>query len=240
MSSAGKNIRKIRTLKGYSQNAFAELFDVKRANIGAYEEGRAEPKTELVIEIAKFFGISMELLLTRELTVNELSRFELKHQGLDQSMVSESTEPYAAAAPTTDVHIPIIRASVFAAFLQRHDFPERFTAPGLQLPVGWKDADCAFEVAGPEMEVKGQGLKLGDLVLAKKVQPDADGQLPAGYIYILVDEHEYVILRLVQGDEGLHFSPDSPDYSSRKADFKRYREIWRGVGKLSRSLNPPF
>ena len=40
MSYIGKNIKKLRSVKGLSQAKFAELFDIKRASIGAYEEGR--------------------------------------------------------------------------------------------------------------------------------------------------------------------------------------------------------
>ena len=57
MSYFGKNIRKIRSLKSLSQQAFAELFDLKRGTLGAYEEGRSEPKLETLIKIANYFSI---------------------------------------------------------------------------------------------------------------------------------------------------------------------------------------
>ncbi|MTI32320.1 helix-turn-helix domain-containing protein, partial [Xanthovirga aplysinae] len=49
MSYIGKNIRKIRSVKKLSQAAFAQLFDLGRATVGAYEEGRAEPKIDTII-----------------------------------------------------------------------------------------------------------------------------------------------------------------------------------------------
>ncbi|WP_452598284.1 helix-turn-helix domain-containing protein, partial [Pontimicrobium sp. MEBiC01747] len=76
MSFFGKNIKKIRGVKGLSQQAFAEIFDLKRATLGAYEEGRSEPKIETIIKIANYFSISIDALLTSELTVNELLRFK--------------------------------------------------------------------------------------------------------------------------------------------------------------------
>ncbi len=75
MSLFGKNIRKIRTIKQLTQTQFAELFSITRASTGAYEEGRAEPKTELVSAVAKYFSISLDGLLTRQLTVNEILNF---------------------------------------------------------------------------------------------------------------------------------------------------------------------
>ena len=51
-----------------SQSAFADVFGLKRTAVGAYEEERAEPKVELFVKIAKYFGISLEDLLCRSLS----------------------------------------------------------------------------------------------------------------------------------------------------------------------------
>lgn len=71
----GKNLKKIRSVHGMSQQEFAELFDLKRATLGAYEEDRSNPKLETIIKIAKHFSIGLEQLVTKELTVNQLLRF---------------------------------------------------------------------------------------------------------------------------------------------------------------------
>jgi len=76
MSYFGKNIKKIRKVKNLSQQAFADLFELKRATLGAYEEGRSEPKIETIIKVANYFSIYIDQLLTRELTVNELLKFK--------------------------------------------------------------------------------------------------------------------------------------------------------------------
>ncbi len=71
----GKNIKKIRSIRGLSQQEFADLFDLKRGTLGAYEEGRSNPKLETVIKIANHFSIGIEALLMGELTVNKLLKF---------------------------------------------------------------------------------------------------------------------------------------------------------------------
>jgi DNA-binding XRE family transcriptional regulator len=55
MGVIGKNVRKIRTVKKLSQAAFAEIFNLARPSVGAYEEERSEPKLETVIQIASLF-----------------------------------------------------------------------------------------------------------------------------------------------------------------------------------------
>jgi len=75
MSKIGSNIRKIRSVKALSQSDFALLFKLTRASIGSYEEGRAEPKIDTAIEIAKYFSISLSDIFTKDLTVNQLTNF---------------------------------------------------------------------------------------------------------------------------------------------------------------------
>lgn len=71
----GKNLKKIRSVHGLSQQQFADIFDLKRGTLGAYEENRSNPKLETVIRIANHFSIGVEDLLISELTVNKLLKF---------------------------------------------------------------------------------------------------------------------------------------------------------------------
>ena len=76
MSYFGKNVKKIRGVKNLSQTAFSELFNLSRASIGAYEEGRAEAKLDTIIQIANYFSITVDELVNKELTVNDLYHFD--------------------------------------------------------------------------------------------------------------------------------------------------------------------
>ncbi|MGB1316008.1 MAG: helix-turn-helix domain-containing protein [Chitinophagales bacterium] len=78
MSIIGKNIKKIRLLKNLNQQAMGDLLGIGRGSIGSYEEGRAEPKLETIINIAKHFNLNLDMFLTKELTVNDLSDFANK------------------------------------------------------------------------------------------------------------------------------------------------------------------
>ena len=76
MSQIGNNIKKLRKVKGLSQQAFADVFNLTRGNISSYEELRAEPRIEVILQIAKYFSIPVSELLERQLTVNEILNFE--------------------------------------------------------------------------------------------------------------------------------------------------------------------
>ena len=67
MTQIGKNIKKIRSVNGLSQQSFADLFSLTRGNISSYEESRAEPKIEVMIKIANYFGIPLSDLIEQDL-----------------------------------------------------------------------------------------------------------------------------------------------------------------------------
>lgn len=77
MSKFGKNIKKIRNVRGLTQAQLAEMIEVNRGVISSYEEGRAEPKIETIIKTAEIFQLSIDLLLKNSVTVNQLSGFSL-------------------------------------------------------------------------------------------------------------------------------------------------------------------
>lgn len=75
MTKIGSNIKKIRTTKGLSQQAFSELFGLTRGNISSYEENRAEPRIETVIQIANYFNIPLNQFITRNLSIHEILKY---------------------------------------------------------------------------------------------------------------------------------------------------------------------
>jgi transcriptional regulator with XRE-family HTH domain len=77
MNKISENLKKIRSVKKLSQLDLAEILEIGRHNIGAYEEGRATPKTETLIKIANIFSIELEKVLTKNLTVNDILGFDL-------------------------------------------------------------------------------------------------------------------------------------------------------------------
>lgn len=76
MSFFGANIKTIRQAKGLSQQAFADLFDLNRGVIGAYEEGRSEPKISTLLTVVHYFNLDLDKFLTVPLTIDDLNKPE--------------------------------------------------------------------------------------------------------------------------------------------------------------------
>lgn len=77
MSYFAQNLKKIRLAKKLNQTDFANLFGLTRSAVGAYEEQRAEPKIDKIIEIANYFGIDVGKLIANKLTINEILKYDI-------------------------------------------------------------------------------------------------------------------------------------------------------------------
>ena len=71
-----KNFKKLRLFKSLNQTEFSDLFGITRSSVGSYEEGRAEPKLETLLKVADYFKLTVDDIIRKELTVNQIARFE--------------------------------------------------------------------------------------------------------------------------------------------------------------------
>lgn len=68
MSIFSENIRLLRGKKNLSQQSFAESLGISRVRYSKYEDGRSEAPYEILIRISKFFNVSIDLLLTLDIS----------------------------------------------------------------------------------------------------------------------------------------------------------------------------
>jgi transcriptional regulator with XRE-family HTH domain len=239
MSFVGKNIRKLRTVKKLSQASFAELFGLARPSVGAYEEGRSEPKMETLIQIAQHFGLSVDLLLTKELTVNELYHFDIFQEQL--ATPPPASTPSAAEAPT-DVTPYVTGSRSLEYIVHHHDAAFIDGLPWVKLPHQLSGPTRAFEIRGAEMQLpKQRGLRHKDLVLCTRVSK-AQPNVQIGSIYVFVTPGKILVRRVAQklaDGQRLYLKADNADYSSQEFELAQALEIWEVKGVFTTHLRPP-
>ncbi len=236
MSKIGKNIRKIRVVKKLSQASFAQIFNLARPSVGAYEEGRAEPKIETVLLIAQYFGLSVDTLLTRELTINDLYRFDsLKRK--NSSPPDERIQPRTPPVVMNTAVVLINRHMDYIEGFENYDFIDslpRFHFPGINTLEA-----RAFEVDGDSMSFENKGIIEGDLAICGNTVEDGS-VLNAGALYGLVTKNQINIRRLKSSGKKPVFLCDNPDWPSEEYNLKDLLEIRPMYAVYSRSLNPPI
>ena len=180
MSLIGKNIKKIRTVKKLSQARFAELFSISRASIGSYEEERAEPKIDNIIEIANYFSIDLNLILKKELTVNEISGFELT----DNKMLSGFENNLIKKKSEDSKRINYISDTSIKSFINLILNNEKWVGKTIELPPSLdKETSIAFSHNDNAMILNNEGIAMSDIVFGQKTDVE---QVFNGYTYIVV------------------------------------------------------
>lgn len=156
MNQIGKNIKKIRNVKGLSQQAFADLFHLTRGNISSYEEFRAEPKLDVLIRIAKYFGIPLSDFIEKDLSVNELLHYNTE-------FVLETEKLKIAQQLTRVPYIPILYMDDYILNYQNENFI--MNLPSLVLPGGSKSKLIAMEAGSQETLPSGYTFNNGDTLI---------------------------------------------------------------------------
>lgn len=59
MTELGNKLKSLRIEKGYERSDLARIFEVKKSSIEAWESGKNRPNTQHLIELAKFYKVSM-------------------------------------------------------------------------------------------------------------------------------------------------------------------------------------
>ena len=234
MSVIGKNIKKIRTAKKISQSEFSDLFSLSRASVGSYEEGRAEPRIDTIISIANHFGLSIDALLTKELTFDELYQLNILEHDTSQEIVS----PLAL----TDKDLrkedtPLVTKENYLEYIVNYDHRDYINnLPYVRLPNTQYEKTRAFEVQDNAMEFNGHGLLQGDILSCSPVEKTV---LQESEVYVLVTDQNIFVRRLLNTAPTLQFRPDNPNFPRLDITPGSWRELWKVEGFYSMTLDPP-
>lgn len=80
-------LRELRLEKGVSQDEVADALKVKNYTIGNWERNRAEPNISALVELADYFGCSLDYLLGREDDVGNVTVMGAELNANEQRLV---------------------------------------------------------------------------------------------------------------------------------------------------------
>ena len=181
MGYIGKNIKKIRNIKGLSQQAFGDLFELTRGNISSYEEMRAEPRIDILLQIAKYFSIPLEDFIEKELSVNELLHYK-------SSLVMEP-EKFALAQKI--IPIAFVPGSYIQEYLHNYkDDAYINQLPHISVPYNTtKQRLLAIELVNPDTLPNGHNYVNGDILIFEKIEMENIHRI-SGKLAMIVDKSE--------------------------------------------------
>ncbi len=220
MSFFGKNIKKIRSVKHMSQLEFAALFDLKRGTLGAYEEGRSEPKIDTIIKVSKHFKVSTDQLLTGELTVNQLLNFGADiHEHVEQKNDSNI------------ISIPLVdNAKINSLLVDTWDNKLLSDATPIHIPTK-TEVSLAFQYS-PQlgMQYTSASLSPGDILFVSDTDANTNSENKSTYVVLYMKQLLLIDGTLTNGTIQSTLAPPIPAQDCAK--------IWKVAAKLNTNYQP--
>lgn len=227
MSLISENIKYLRKKLGLTQEQFAERIDIKRSLVGAYEEGRADPRISNLIRMANVFGTSVDILINKD--VSRLSEEELN--------VSKFKRGKEVLAITVDEHqrenIELVPQKAAAGYLNGYADPEYIQElPKFKLPILPTNATYrAFEISGDSM----LPILPGTIIIGEYIDDVRD--IKNGKTYILVTKSEGIVYKRVFNyinDNGkLFLVSDNRQYAPFQIGIEDVLEVWASKAYIS-------
>tara|TARA_Y100001972_G_scaffold73768_1_gene89626 strand:- start:9240 stop:10007 length:768 start_codon:yes stop_codon:yes gene_type:complete len=221
--SISENIKYLRKQAGYTQEQFANEVGIKRSLVGAYEEGRAEPRLQTLQRIGEVLNVTSDALIAKDLTKEDPKKYQKeKIKILSITVDKEDKE-----------NIELIPQKAAAGYLNGYADPEYLSElPRFNLPMLPPNATYrAFEISGDSM----LPLPSGAIVIGKYVESIQD--IKNGKTYVLLTNKEGIVYKRVFNyieEKGkLFLVSDNKSYSAYELDPADLMEIWEAKAFIS-------
>ncbi len=230
MSNIASNLKYLRKKKGLTQQQFADVLEIKRASVGAYEEDRAEPKYELLKKIAEFYELSMDELANDE--INEKWKPMPRSNASNLRVLSVTVD----GADRENIELVPVKAS--AGYLNGYGDPEYVSElPKFSLPMFNQGTYRAFEIKGDSM----LPLASGSIIIGEYVEDWHD--IKAGQTYVVLSKEDGVVYKRVafkfKEDKGLKLVSDNKVYEPYWVEAADILEVWRAKAYISTEMPEP-
>ena len=229
MVKVNENIRFLRKKKGWTQEKFSNKIGIKRSLVGAYEEGRSDPRLNNLLKMCEIFEISLDNILKND--VSNLSEDDyLKSQDQKVKVLSITVDKFG------EENIELINQRASAGYLNSYsDFEFIENLPKFQLPfLHFSGTHRAFEIKGDSM----LPLTSGSIVIGKYV--DNIDFLKDGKTYILLTKEDGIVYKRVEVlDKSLKLISDNKSYEPYVISNNHILEMWEAIAFFSLDFPNP-
>lgn len=220
MSQAGKNLKYLRKLRGWTQEEFAAKLKIKRSLLGAYEEERADPKIEVLEIISNIFKVSLDELLLQDLTAEKTGTYLDKRR--QAKLASGSAE------------IQFVPMKAAAGYLNGYADPEFLDELNtFTLPMLANGTYRAFEIIGDSM----LPTPSGSVIVGEKVENIDD--VKNSSTYIVISKNDGIVYKRVlksnRNKNKVTLISDNPQYQPYQLNSEDILELWQASMVISRA-----
>ena len=222
MSIFSENIRLLRDRQNLTQQKIADDLKITRGRYVKYEDGSSEPPLDLLLKIAKYFNVSIDILLS----------VDIRKYPLEQMVkISENKILVPVAVDSKGENkIEIIPAKASMGYLNGYQDPDYIEGlQTLSLPFLRNGKFRAFPAGGDSMPP----YKDGTYIVGRYVENIAD--LKTDRTYIFVTANDGIVYKRFQFHEGnsICVKSDNNFYEPFKIPLPEIFEIWEFACSIS-------
>jgi len=229
MVNVNENIRFLRKKKGWTQEKFSKKIGIKRSLVGAYEEGRSDPRLNNLLKMCEVFQISLDNILK-----NDVSKL------MDSQYLNSDSQDVKVLSITVDKlgeeNIELINQKASAGYLNSYsDFEFIQNLPKFQLPfLNFSGTHRAFEIKGDSM----LPLTSGSIVIGKYIEDI--GFVKDGKTYVLLTKEDGIVYKRVELlDNSIKLISDNKEYEPYHIANLDILEIWEAIAFFSLDFPNP-
>ena len=242
------NIKFCRRELALTQAQMADKLGIKRSLVGAYEEGRAEPRLATLVNMSRLFGITLDQLVTTDFSKRKNAKAIGAMRAQEPAAASngeDDTDPPTSPAGgklrilalTVDKdqneNIELVPQKAAAGYLNGYADPEYLEVlPKFRLPMLSQTGTCrAFEIAGDSM----LPISSGTVIVGRYVEDWAT--IKDGTPCIVVSSKEGIVFKRVfnklRSNAMLVLHSDNPNFSPYDINVDDVLEIWEAKSYIS-------
>ena len=233
MSLVSDNIKFLRKNNHLTQEQLAEKIGIKRSLLGAYEEGRADPRLNNLLKISEIFKVSVDTLISEDVSGFESAFGNVFNQKPKSKVLAITVDEEG------EEYIDLIHQKASAGYLNGFADPEYLEdMPKFKLPFLAKNGTYrAFEISGDSM----LPLLPGTVIICKYLESPAD--IKEGKPYILLTTSEGIVFKRIfrenSEENTMELVSDNKFYQSYDVNTEDIMEIWEAVMYISQNFPDP-
>ncbi len=238
MKKISSNIKFLRKKKNLTQQQFADILGIKRSMVGAYEEDRASPKMDNTKQIANYFGITVDELVSEKITDKWIDEKE-KLQAKENEIKAGNLRILSITVDKDDnENIELVPVKASAGYVNGYSDPEFVKElPKFHLPMLKGGTFRAFEIKGDSM----LPIQPGSIVVGEYL--DDWKQIKSNDTYIVVSKNEGIVYKriITKSKENKSFvmKSDNKVYEPYNMDLDEILEIWKAKAYISTTFPEP-
>jgi transcriptional regulator with XRE-family HTH domain len=253
------NLKFLRKKMGKTQDALSSEVNIGRTTIANYEAGISEPNVDNLLSFAKYFGISLDTLLSKNLEKDGFLKDNVNSEEKDIMLRTAIGGASATQIPllpkgysgipqivTVDsngndniIYVPVKARAGYLLGYGDAEFME--SLPTFRLPGLSNSTYRMFEVEGPSMA---PNILSGDRIIGEWV--DALDKIRDNRVYVVVHSGGVAVKRVVNRlkERGkLYLKSDTiahrHEFPTVEIDPSDVKEVWYGRLKISSDFSEP-